>query len=59
MIRKLWCRFAHSRNIAFAGGSTYRCNRCLLEYPTPWHDEQAIAKWHRAPETDGVVGVEG
>jgi len=51
MIRKLWCKLAHGRDIAFAGGSTYRCNRCLLEFPVPW------AKQPKASEAPEGVAI--
>lgn len=42
MIRRLICKWLHEKHIAFAGiGSTYRCRRCMCEFPVPWAEAVA------------------
>lgn len=37
-ITEAWCYFAHPDPMWPVGGS-YRCRRCLREYPVPWLED--------------------
>ena len=50
-LRTKWCLLMHT-DLAYAGGKTYRCRRCLIEWPVLW---QTAEQPERYPELRGTV----